>query len=211
MVYVIRNRRHQYIKLNQHGTATVCSRSQCDMFDNAKAYNLVRSLPKSLKRMGFFVECVPDIQEKKTENQITPDEDVAARQMQAEDYQISEKVTRWVDKFGVCEDIFTDARDRYNELMKALREQDDEVIDLLHEIEMKTPLDLYRSWVVYKKLRENRIRRREMKDELLIIHNILCKINPDVVSRERTKKAIDGLFTRKYAYRIVEVEEETHE
>ena len=39
---------------------------------------------------------------------------------------------------------------------------------------------------------------------MLIIHNVLEEINETKVDRERTKKAIAGLFDRKYKYRIVE-------
>ena len=67
---------------------------------------------------------------------------------------------------------------------------------------------MYHGWLMYKKLREDRTKRREMKDELLIIDNVLRQIDPSSVSRANTQKAIDGLFDRKYTFRIVEDEEE---
>lgn len=42
---------------------------------------------------------------------------------------------------------------------------------------------------------------------MLIIHNVLKEIDDTKISRERTQKAIDGLFDRKYTYRVVEVDE----
>ena len=80
-------------------------------------------------------------------------------------------------------------------------------MDALHSIELETPKDLYSAWLVYKKIRENRRNRRQLKDEMLIIHSILEEIDDTKISRERTQKAIDGLFERKYTYRVVEVDE----
>ncbi len=66
---------------------------------------------------------------------------------------------------------------------------------------------MYSAWLLYKKIRENRRNRRQLKDEMLIIHNVLKEIDDTKISRERTQKAIDGLFDRKYTYRVVEVDE----
>ena len=41
---------------------------------------------------------------------------------------------------------------------------------------------------------------------MVIIHNVIAEVDTTKVSKERTQKAIDGLFNRKYTYRIVEVE-----
>lgn len=48
-----------------------------------------------------------------------------------------------------------------------------------------------------------------MKDELLIVENVWEKIkNISCLHRDRIQKSIDGLFSRKYTFRILEVEEE---
>lgn len=42
----------------------------------------------------------------------------------------------------------------------------------------------------------------------MIIHNILREIDETKINREWTEKAIEGLFDRKYRYRIVEEDED---
>lgn len=101
-----------------------------------------------------------------------------------------------------------EARDRYEYLEKELRMSDSSLMDILHSIELESPKDLYSAWLLYKKIRENRRNRRQLKDEMMIIHNILQEIDETKINRERTEKAIEGLFDRKYKYRIVEEEED---
>ena len=83
---------------------------------------------------------------------------------------------------------------------------DQELIDILHNIELESSKDLYGDWILYKRVRNNRKKRRVLKDEILIIKNVLEKIDPSCLNRSRIQKAIDGLFKRKYTYRIVEEE-----
>lgn len=67
---------------------------------------------------------------------------------------------------------------------------------------------MFSGWKLYKRIRSNRIERRNMKDELLIVENVLEQIkNISCFHREKIQKAIDGLFTRKYTFRIVEEED----
>lgn len=67
---------------------------------------------------------------------------------------------------------------------------------------------MFSGWQLYKHIRNNRIERRSIKDELLIVENVLGQIkNISCLHREKIQKAIDGLFTRKYTFRIVEEEE----
>lgn len=74
----------------------------------------------------------------------------------------------------------------------------------MHSIELENSKDMYSGWKEYKKLKENRERRRNTKDELLIVENVLREIKPECMQRQRVQKAIDGLLHRKYTYRIVE-------
>ena len=56
-------------------------------------------------------------------------------------------------------------------------------------------------------MRNNRRKRRIIKDELLIISDVLKEVNPSVLQQSRIQKAVDGLLHRKYTYRITEIEE----
>lgn len=199
--YVIKNHKNLYIKLNQNGTAITCSESDKGVFDESKAKNIVNCLPKTLKRLNFRVVAVPDIgQNKKI---------IGKKDDKRDEYILSENITRWVDKFGKCGDILDEAEEREKQLLKDLKNNDKELIDILHIIEIEKSKDMFSGWKIYKRIRNNRTERRIMKDELLIVENVLSQIkNISCLHRERIRKAIDGLFTRKYTFRIVEEEEE---
>ena len=205
MYFVIRNNKNIYITLNKNGQPNPCTENDKGKFDKVKAQNILNSLPKTMKRMGFKVECVPDIVIQTPVQKIVKEE--TKKVIKNGDYHPSENVTQWVDKFGQCSDIIKDAKSRYEELEEQLRISDQELIDILHNVELEPSKDLYSAWLLYKRIRENRRDRRQLKDEMLIIHNVLKEVDETKISRERTQKAIDGLFTRKYTYRVVEVEE----
>lgn len=200
MDYVIKNHKNVYIKLNQKGTAITCPESEKGLFEESKAKNIISSLPKTLKRLNFKVEPIPDIgQNKKV---------IGEKDVKREDYIPSENITRWIEKFGKCGDILEEAEEREKQLLKDLKDNDKELIDLLHIIEIEKSKDMYTGWQLYKRIKRNRIERRSMKDELLIVENVLEQIkNISCFHREKIQKAIDGLFTRKYTFRIVEEEE----
>ena len=205
MYFVIKNNKNVYITLNKNGQPNPCTESDKGKFDKVKAQNILNSLPKTMKRMGFKLECVPDVIVQTPIQKIVKEE--SKKIIENTDYHPSENVTQWVNKFGQCYDIIKEAKSRYDELEKQLHISDQELIDVLHNIELELPKDLYSAWLLYKKIRENRRNRRQLKDEMLIIHNVLKEIDDTKISRERTQKAIDGLFDRKYTYRVVEVDE----
>ena len=197
MDYMICNNRRVYIRLAENGRPETCGERDRGRFEYSKARNIVDNLPKILKKMNFKVEAIPDIKLKKTE--------ITIKNTTAE---LSANVTRWIEKFGSCEDVLREAKERYDFLKEKIHLVDNDILNILHQIELENPKDMYHGWLLDKKLREDRTKRREMKDELLIIDNVLRQIDPSSVSRANTQKAIDGLFDRKYTFRIVEDEEE---
>ena len=201
---VITNKQKRlYIKLDK-GKPVTCSSVNAQRFEESKARNILDSLPKPLRRLGFSVEFVPEIVPKAIPNNITSEGNVLENESR---YQPSEEINRWIDDFGKCGDIISEAEIRKEELKVRQSELDKELSDLLHIIEIEKSKDLYNGWKVYKKIRENRIHRREVKDELLIIQNVLSQIkDPEVFKRDRVQKAVDGLSNRKYTFRIVETE-----
>lgn len=201
MDYVIKNYKNLYIKLNANGKAETCSDKDKDLFDYHKARNVCDNLPKLLKSMKFVVKAVPDITQK--EDGKADDK----KTLNNYNYVPSENITRWIDKFGVCGDILNEAKEREQQLIKELNETDNELLDILHIIEIDKDKDLFGGWKLYKQIRDNRKRRRDLKDEILIVKNVLREITDySCFQRKRIKRAIDGLFTRKYAFRVVEEE-----
>lgn len=204
MEYAIVNNNGAYIRLN-NGQPVTCSKKTRDTFSKQKAENILEHLPKSMRRLHFKLECIPDI---KIETPVERIVKVAKTSIKGNDgYEVAESVKFWVDKFGECERILSDAAKRYKELEIELKRADEELIDILHEVELEKPVDLYRGWIFYKRIRTNRKSRRNLKDEMVIIHNVIAEVDAAKVSKERTQKAIDGLFNRKYTYRIIEVNE----
>lgn len=194
MNYVIRNNKGVYIKIDAGGRPVSCNFKDRTLMDKNKARNVINSLPKSLKKLKFFMEAIPDIPPKVIKND--------------EPKELSENITRWVDKFGACGDVFNAAIERSNELISQLYDLDRTLLNILHTAEIEKSKDLYTGWLVYKAIRENRLIRRETKDEILIIQTILTNIKPECFQRERIQKAVDGLFHRKYTYRIIEGNED---
>lgn len=85
-------------------------------------------------------------------------------------------------------------------LTRQLKAIDLELIDVEHMIELSN-FNAVQGYNAYKIIKETRIKRREIKDNLMMIDNILTS---ELVDIERGKliACIDGLRTRKYAPRV---------
>ena len=197
MDYIIRNKSGLYVKLNENGTPETCNESQRGLFECSKANNICNSLPKQLKKFNFFVEAVPEIQPKiDKQNVITTNT-----------YEPSDNVTRWINELGRCEDILSEASNRYDELNGELSDVDLKLQDILHTIELSDKCDMYKSWKIMNEIRDLRKQRRNIKDEKLVLSGIKSQ-GITYLSRSSVQKCVDGLSKRKYRIRIVEEEEE---
>lgn len=200
MDYVIKNCKNVYIRLNKNGAPVTCAENEKTLFEELKARNILKCLPKTLKRLNFKIEAISDISKTK--------KIIGEKDSKRGEYIPSENITRWIEKFGKCGDVLSEAEEREKQLINNLKDNDRELIDILHIIEIEKPKDMFSGWKLYKRIRSNRIERRNMKDELLIVENVLEQIkNISCFHREKIQKAIDGLFTRKYTFRIVEEED----
>lgn len=186
-----------YVRLNNKGMPETCTKHTAQRFENSKARNILDNLPKSLKRFHFKVEPLPDFSQKRMV--------IEEKDNKREEYIPIENITRWIEKFGACGDILNEAEEREKQLLKELDNADKELLDLLHIIEIEKSKDLFGGWQLYKRIRNNRKERRNVKDELLIVENVLGEIKDiSCLHREKIQKAINGLFTRKYSFRIIE-------
>ena len=196
--YIIRNKSGLYVKLNENGTPETCNESQRGLFECSKANNICNSLPKQLKKFNFFVEAVPEIPPKVDEQKV----------ITTNTYVPSENVTRWIEKLGQLEDVLTEVNERDEELNGELSDVDLKLQDILHNIELCNKCDMYTAWETINCIRELRKKRREIKDEKLVLSGIKTQ-GITYLSRASVKKCVDGLSKRKYRIRIVEEEEET--
>lgn len=197
--------------MNDSGTPTTCGKNEAQRFEYSKARNIANNLPKTLKKFHFKVRAVPEIPQKKESLKEESIEEPVKRGVinnkssDKEEYSPSENVTRWIEKFGSCADTITEAKEREKSLLEELRRKDDEIIDILHIIEIEKPKDLYKGWILYKRIKKNRKERRDIKDELLIVENVLDSLTDvSCLHRKNVKRAVNGLFNRQYTFRVVE-------
>ena len=196
MDYIIRNSNNLYIKLNENGQPVTCGNSQKQLFEYSKAKNICGSLPKTIKKLNFFVEALPDI----------PIKDISANE-EINTYEPSENVTRWINLLGQCEDVLNEASQRDDELNGELSNVDLKLQDILHTIELSDKCDMYKSWQMINEIRQLRKQRREIKDEKLVLSGIKTQ-GITYLNRKSVQKCVDGLSKRKYRIRIVEEEED---
>ena len=196
MDYIIRNNNNLYIKLNENGQPVTCGNSQKQLFEYSKAKNICGSLPKTIKKLNFFVEALPDISIK----------DISANE-EINTYEPSENVTRWINLLGQCEDVLNEASQRDDELNGELSNVDLKLQDILHTIELSDKCDMYKSWQMINEIRDLRKQRRNIKDEKLVLSGIKSQ-GITYLSRSSVQKCVDGLSKRKYRIRIVEEDEE---
>ena len=198
MDYVIRNKAGVFIKLNENGSPITCNESQKGLFEYSKANNICTSLPKTMKKMNFKVEAIPEIQPKVDEQKI----------ITTNTYVPSENVTRWIEKLGQLEDVLTEVSERNEQLNGELSDVDLKLQDILHNIELSERCDMYTAWETINSIRDLRKKRREIKDEKLVLSGIKSQ-GIAYLSRSSVQKCVDGLSKRKYRIRIVEEEEDT--
>ena len=119
--YVIKNSKNVFIQLNENGRPVTCTENNKGIFEYSKAKNICENLPKTLKQLRFCVEAIPAIPEKREEEQ---------KIIVTNTYTPSEKVMEWLNKFGQCEDIINEAKERDMELNKELSEADLKLSDI---------------------------------------------------------------------------------
>lgn len=158
-----------------------------------------------MKKFKFNVQAIPQIMSYDNKNII---DEIEKNIIHGDvDYELSENITKWLDKFGTCSDVINEAKERQKTLLCQLDYIDNKLLDILHIIELERPKDLYHGWLLYKEIKSNRKNRRIIKDEIIIIQDVLENVNAFWLSRERIQKAIDGLFKRRYRFRIIEEED----
>lgn len=198
MDYVIKNNKNIYIKLNENGCPVTCVESVKDVFEFYKAKNLLANLPKSLKRFNFYIEAIPDITTKPQMEEIV---------IKKENYILPGEIKRWIKRLGVCDEIIKEAKNRREELLTLLSNVDKELSNKLHKIELEKSKNAYQGFMEYKQLKSIMERRRNIKDELMIVNKVL-RMDFRHFDAESIDKAVKGLATRKFTLRILESDED---
>lgn len=197
MDYCIKNSKSVYLKLDNNGTPTTCVESAKQLFEFSKAKNILGSLPKTLRRLNFRVEAIPDIAKPK-------------KIVESNTYKVSDEILEWRDKFKTVDEIKSEANERLDKLSELLHENAQKILDVRHKIELENNKNMYDGYLLYVDLRTLLRDRRAMKDEQLILKDVL-HMNFSNFSSEQIEKAIAGLSTRKYEVRIVEEDGEVND
>lgn len=201
MDYVIKNHKNVYIRLNKNGTAVTCAEHERSLFEESKARNILNGLPKTLKRLNFRLEAIPDIKSKEELVNSAKKEVI-----ENNNYIVPDTVKQWVEKFGVCDDILKEAQKRREELNRELSEIDKAFSNIVHKIELEDRIDMYGAWKERIDVQKNRRKRREIKDEMLVISSVV-KMDFRNLDRNTIDKVVAGLAKRKFTYRMVEEDE----
>lgn len=61
--------------------------------------------------------------------------------------------------------IFQEVINNYEKNLDIIKQTEDELNDLNHEIELSAPKDMYKGYLMYKEVRDLRIKRRKAKEE----------------------------------------------
>ena len=105
------------------------------------------------------------------------------------------------------DEIIIEAKERREELLTLLSNTDKELSNELHKIELEKSKNAYQGFLEYKQLKYIMEKRRNIKDELMIISNVL-RMDFRNFSAASVDKAIKGLATRKFTMRVMEGDED---
>lgn len=91
-------------------------------------------------------------------------------------------------------------------LIRELSEIDKAFSNIVHKIELEDRIDMYGAWKERIDVQKNRRKRREIKDEMLVISSVV-KMDFRNLDRNTIDKVVAGLAKRKFTYRMVEEDE----
>lgn len=89
--------------------------------------------------------------------------------------------------------IFQDVKKNFENNQEIIKQAEAELNDLYHEAELSEPKDMYKGYLIYKAIRETRIRRRKAKEENEILKEIYEYFNTQPCQAFKTKiQSIQG-------------------
>ena len=185
--WITKNRNGKYVP-------TTCE-ALADTFGNKEANSVYNNnLSKALKscfrvmKVDKPPELVKQItQEKVNENTETPSN--------------SENIQYWIDKVSDLNGLASEALHRKDNLLSQLSKIDQELSDIDHYIEFVN-LNAAQGYKAYRMIKDRRIIRRSIKNELDVLNIILGKKISETATDE-IQKAISGMDKRTYEPRVL--------
>ena len=186
----------RWIMRDKHGryVPTACE-ALADVFSNKQATGIFQSnLSKALKSV-FRVQKIDE--PSKLIKQISQE----TAQKNTERVSTDENIKRWIDKIDGLNGLATEALHRKDELVQQLSKVDQELSDVNHYIEFCN-LNAAQGYKAYKMIKDRRIKRRSIKNELQVVDIILSKKISETATDE-IQKAIAGMDQRTYEPRVL--------
>lgn len=185
--WIMKNRNGKYVP-------TTCE-ALADVFGNKEANSVYNNnLSKALKSC-FRVQKYDKPPE--LIKQMTHEE----TQEKTEKVAITENIQYWIEKVNGLNGLASEALHRKDKLVDQLSTVDKEICDILHYIEFCN-LNAAQGYKAYKMIKERRIRRRSIKNELQVLDTILGKKISETATDE-IEKVISGMDNRKYEPRVM--------
>lgn len=204
MNYVVTNDK-LYIRLSSDGSPVTCSKRNAQVFEKDKADNILKNLPKVLKNFRFKVKPVPQSEQEVPQNKTKTDnvQSEEKKYIRKDSYIPCVEVVQWIEKSRQCSEFVEDATRRRAVLHKKLANVDRELSNCMHQIELekwKSGCDGYKLYKLEKEILE---KRRQIKDELVIIQSVLDNTKC-TIGIKNIEKTFNRLGTRRFEIRIIE-------
>lgn len=184
--YVYRNYQNKYVAAPGEAMA--------DTFTLRQANGIfTSSLPKQLRRGFRIQECsISDKHTNEAKDKTVSQDDTAAT---------SENVQMWVNKIAGYHGLIQEARQRRIVLLDQLSTVDKELQDCLHYIEFNN-LNAAQGYKAYKMVRERRVQRRAIKNELDVLTAFLAK-NYGKTAACEVQDVVEKINQRLYKPRVL--------
>ena len=166
-----------------------------DVYSNKQANSIFQnSLSKALKSCFHLkkIDKPPELVKQITQEEVKENTETPSR---------SENIQYWVDKLSDLNGLASEALHRKDILLNQLSKVDQELSDINHYIEFCN-LNAAQGYKAYKMIKDRRIIRRSIKNELDVLNIILGKKISETATDE-INKAITGMDNRKYEPRVL--------
>lgn len=185
--WIMKDRKGKYVPTSFVTLADLYTKKQADAICN-------NSLSKALRGI-FHVEKVNDVIPKQIKPVTEKDIDETEKVM------VSENIQHWLNKVSDLNGLANEALNRKDELVQSLSNIDKELCDVLHYIEFCN-LNAAQGYKAYKMIKERRIIRRNIKNELNVLNIILSKKISETATDE-INKCVAGMDKRTYEPRVL--------
>ena len=185
--WITKNRNGKYVP-------TTCE-ALADTFGNKEANSVYNNnLSKALKSCFrvMKVDKPPELVKQITQENVNENTETPSN---------SENIQYWIDKISDLNGLASEALHRKDNLLSQLSKIDQELSDINHYIEFVN-LNAAQGYKAYRMIKDRRIIRRSIKNELDVLNIILGKKISETATDE-IQKAISGMDKRTYEPRVL--------